>query len=123
MALEERIPMIIEQISNQDKRLERVEDLILDQRDMIAALKNEPAHEVLLTKLEMLQQEIQEMSDKSSKQHGELASKVDQIRTKDLPQINTEIALLKLKSGAWGALGGLIAIASLLIVEFLKRSL
>jgi hypothetical protein len=111
-------------IEQLEKRLQKVEYALADQREMMSDLReNSSVHEVLLAKLEMLQNEIKHMSDQSNKQHNELADKVDQIRTVELPKFSTEIALLKLKSGAWGAIGSIVAVACLLLLEFLKKSI
>jgi len=113
-----------DQTEQLEKRLQKVEYSLADQKEIISDLReNSSVHEVLLAKLEMLQNEIKHMSEQSHKQHNELADKVDEIRTVELPKFSTEIALLKLKSGTWGAIGSIVAVACLLLLEFLKKSI
>lgn len=40
---------------------------------------------------------------------SELNSKIDDIRANDISQIRIEVAMLQVKAGVWGGLGGLIA--------------
>lgn len=57
--------------------------------------------------------------ERISKALGEVDKKVDALRTDDLSSLKVEIAMLKVKSGAWGGLGGLIVVLATVLVKFL----
>lgn len=50
-----------------------------------------------------------------------LTRKVDQIRVDSLTKLWTEVAVLKMKAGAWGLLGAAIPVAIMLMVSILTR--
>jgi hypothetical protein len=51
-----------------------------------------------------------------------LDRKIDGLKDEQISQLKVEIAMLKVKSGVWGLIGGLIPVAVILIVEFTKGS-
>jgi len=49
---------------------------------------------------------------KTAKQErGELRGEIQSIRQADIPDVKTEIAMLKVKSGVWGSIGALMVLA------------
>lgn len=50
------------------------------------------------------------------------SAEVQAIRAKDIAALKLEIALLKVKSGFWGAVGGAIPVAALLLLEYFRGS-
>lgn len=49
--------------------------------------------------------------------HGEKLEKLEA----HLNRVEIEIAMLKVKSGAWGLMGGAVPVVIMLLVEFLKK--
>ena len=48
--------------------------------------------------------------------------KLDTVISTDLSKINVEIAMLKVKAGIWGLMGGMIPAVGLVLLHFLKAS-
>lgn len=52
---------------------------------------------------------------------NEIRSMLDNVRQQDLPQLRTEIALLKLRAGIWGAVAGMIIPVGLLLTSWISK--
>ena len=53
---------------------------------------------------------------------GMLEEEIRSIRTEDIPELKIEIAMLKVKAGAWGAIAGMIpSLAALFYVWFRNK--
>lgn len=61
--------------------------------------------------------ELKRLNDCYEALRGELIA----LRVNDLPEIKTEIALLKLKAGVWGAVGATIPVLILLAIQMLRQ--
>jgi chaperonin cofactor prefoldin len=110
------------EVKHHDKQISRLED---DVRGLHSVSEN---HKLILARLDGISDNVQQLAEDlahsvqaSNDQHKEMAEKVDKLRTEDLPQLKVEIAQLKVKSGVWGAIGGLVALATAILFSFFKH--
>lgn len=60
-----------------------------------------------------------EKQDLDSAQIRELDKKLDNLLQEAIPGLRVEIAMLKVKSGLWGAVAGFLPVALMLLIQFL----
>lgn len=61
-----------------------------------------------------------EKQDLDSEQIRDLAKKLDNLLQEAIPGLRVEIAMLKVRSGIWGAVAGFLPVALMLLVQFLR---
>lgn len=103
-----------------EERVERVEE------DVRSLQETKPTIERILVSTEYQQKLIEGIKETLDKQYEENKEVADRnleqhnFQNKEIADLKTEVALLKQKSGMWGALGGIFAFLALLAVEFFK---
>jgi len=59
--------------------------------------------------------------ERLNKSLDDLEQRLIDIQTKDLAKIRTEIAMLKVKSGLWGAVAGMVPVIIVLLINYLSK--
>jgi len=77
---------------------------------------------LVLSTLEDHKDLINKVNDRISDEIKGVDAKVNEIRTQDIPSIHVEIAMLKVKSGIWGLVGGLLMFLVTLGLNFLRKN-
>jgi hypothetical protein len=119
--MSDKISLILDKVESQDERIERVESDIRSFKDLDKSVAR------LLVSMEYQQkliEDLKESVDKTAEESKTIANKnlaQHEIQNTDLSAMKTDIALLKLKSSWWGAIGGLIAFLAMAAIEFLRR--
>ncbi len=65
---------------------------------------------------------IEKQQEQESKLLTSLDSKVDALLQTEIPSLRNEIGMLKIKSGMWGAIAGLIPAVLALVLMYLNHS-
>lgn len=71
--------------------------------------------------LRVLLAHMMEKQDLDSESIRELDGKLDKLLQEAIPSLRIEIAMLKVKSGIWGALAGFLPAALMLLAQFLSN--
>lgn len=75
----------------------------------------------VLMELKRLNRTVQAVDEKIDNKIDSLDSKINDIKDNVITPLKVELAMLKVKSGVWGLVGGAIPVILLVLVEILKK--
>ena len=75
----------------------------------------------VLMELKRLNRTVQAVDEKIDNKIDSLDIKINDIKDNVITPLKVELAMLKVKSGIWGLIGGAIPVILLVLVEILKK--
>jgi len=112
--------LLLEMMKNQDERVSRVEDDLREFSVMSNSVQR------ILASVDYQQKMLEDLKESLNKQAEDSKHVAErnmvqhQTQNTEIANIKTEIALLKLKSGWWGLVGGLIAFVALVVAGLFR---
>jgi hypothetical protein len=72
--------------------------------------------------LKRLNHTVEGVDDKLDKMKEDFDDKIERMKEDHITPLKVEIAMLKVKSGMWGLVGGAIPVILMVLIELLKGS-
>lgn len=101
--------LVINQLTELDKDIKSLDEKMHRRHGDIQARILEVQHE--------LDRRVQSLDERMDTRIGTVQNRINDIQAADIGELKTEVALLKLKAGVWGAFAGMIPAAILVLYQ------
>lgn len=101
--------LVISQLGELDRDIKALDDKMHKRQADIQSRILELQHDI--------DRRVQNLDERMDNRIGTVQNRINDIQAADIGELKTEVALLKLKAGVWGALAGMIPAAVLVLYQ------